>query len=140
MLCNRCHKQEAPEGGRNCQSCRDKRQSLYRKNPLKYREKTYKWLERHREYYKEVRRKAQQDKRRLCILKYGGKCTCCGLEHLPYLQLDHVNGNGHRERKQGKLGMRFYNHLLREPVSPDLQVLCANCHHAKTRKEECLPH
>lgn len=66
------------------------------------------------------------------MLRYGGKCTCCGETSLPFLTIDHINNDGFLERKNGISSYGFYM-SLREPNSlrEDLQVLCWNCNAAK---------
>jgi hypothetical protein len=74
------------------------------------------------------------------ILAYGGKCVCCGETELDFLQLDHINGYGgkHRARVGGGTG-GLLRDLIKQNFPPIMQVLCANCHIAKTRKIVC-PH
>jgi len=72
--------------------------------------------------------------RQQVLQKYGGVCSCgCGCQErrLKTLQIDHTLGEGTTERKKLR-GDRWYTHLLK-PITPDptLQLLCANCHHAK---------
>lgn len=72
---------------------------------------------------------------------YGGKCACCGESHLAFLELDHINGGGIAHRKEiGGQGNVFYMKLRTLGFPKDnLQVLCANCHRAKTRDVPCPP-
>jgi len=37
--------------------------------------------------------------RREVIEHYGGKCECCGEEHMEFLSIDHVKGGGTKERR-----------------------------------------
>jgi ribosomal protein L44E len=62
----------------------------------------------------------------LVMKKYGGICTGCGCEDLLVLTIDHINNDGHKDRKE-KRGQGFYMHLLKIPNRADLQVLCFNC-------------
>lgn len=77
--------------------------------------------------------------RLLCVEAYGAKCECCGIDVEKYLQLDHIDGGGdeHRRsifgRKQGPMAK-----WARQNNFPKiLQLLCANCHQAKTRNDPC---
>ena len=59
------------------------------------------------------------------------KCKCCGEDDPIYLQIDHVNNDGHLERKNRsrrgpKLTLKKY---LEAPEK--FQLLCANCNWAK---------
>lgn len=76
------------------------------------------------------------------IRAYGGRCACCGETHMSYLTLDHINNDGKQHRAElGVYGMRFYAALKRLGYpSCGVQVLCANCHMAKTRSVECADH
>ena len=64
----------------------------------------------------------------------------CGETHLAYLTIDHKNGGGAKHRKQVGYGSNFYRYLLTLPIQEDLQILCGNCHMAKTRNLSCLSH
>jgi hypothetical protein len=74
------------------------------------------------------------------LAAYGGMCVCCGESEWKFLQLDHVNDDGRAHRKS--IGLGVYN-LLRwakdNGFPPTLQILCANCHNAKSFYGEC-PH
>lgn len=72
---------------------------------------------------------------------YGGcppKCSCCGENRPEFLQIDHVNGGGTKERKT-----RRYNHLaawlVRRGFPDGFRVLCANCNMARSAYGLC-PH
>ncbi len=86
---------------------------------------------------KDRRQKRQKQK---VVDAYGGECACCGETWLPYLQIDHINGGGLTDRKLYGGGQRFYGSLIRRSFPDGLQVLCANCHAAKTARLECVPH
>ncbi len=75
------------------------------------------------------------------IEAYGPACACCGETWNPFLQLDHPNDDG-AERRRAVGGQdrvqSEWRKLKREGFPPGvLQVLCANCHNAKTRKSPC---
>jgi len=57
--------------------------------------------------------------------KYGKACAACGCTDPVVLTLDHVNDDGHLDRKE-KAPKVIYREAL-EQHRPDLQVLCANC-------------
>lgn len=70
------------------------------------------------------------------LLKYGGRCSCCGEDYFSYLEIDHINGGGTKEiRELG--GGRYLSMLYESPIRDDLQILCANCHTAKTKMIPC---
>lgn len=62
------------------------------------------------------------------LRKYGGKCVGCRTRELAILSIDHINGDGGRERRTSrKIGTSFYLSLLRKKTRNDLQVLCLAC-------------
>jgi hypothetical protein len=61
-----------------------------------------------------------------------------------YLQLDHINNDGaaHRKilsKKTGRGGTSLYTWAYRNGFPDILQLLCANCHQAKTTSGGCQP-
>lgn len=93
-----------------------------KKNYEKYKHKPYMSKERQRAYRREILKQVFE--------KYGGKCECCGEDAWEYLSIDHINGDGGKERKN-YVGCysphKFYLKLKREPKRDDLRVLCMNC-------------
>jgi len=73
--------------------------------------------------------------KRVVIIQYlGGKCSKCGYnEDIRALQLDHIDGDGFKDRKEKKTNKvyRYYVKNLEESKKI-LQVLCANCHAIKS--------
>ena len=80
--------------------------------------------------------------RAMTIELLGGECLCvdpmgCGGDDWSVLQFDHINGDGHRDRKDHNA--RGYNSIHKERrmygeafVRSKYQLLCANCHVRKT--------
>lgn len=64
---------------------------------------------------------------------YGGyRCNCCGESEPRFLQIDHVNNDGAKHRRQmGGGGNHLYLWLKRNKYPEGFQVLCANCNYAK---------
>jgi 5-methylcytosine-specific restriction endonuclease McrA len=82
--------------------------------------------------------KKRDDKIRELVIKgYGGKCVCCGNPNTRLLQLDHINNDGASHRREVKITMNRWAYINNFPNT--LQLLCANCHHAKTHHGQCLP-
>lgn len=128
--CHRCGCQPA-EGRKMCRSCLDARKE-WRKNQIAIQgPKESEWG------------KATRDRERSKMISaYGGRCRCCGLSVADYLQLDHVNGGGNKDRQDRKAsGHRFWAQLRREGYPEGFQLLCANCHHMKSTGRLCpVPH
>lgn len=72
---------------------------------------------------------------RLVVVEYlGGCCVRCGFSDIRALQIDHVNGGGTREKRNGgtyQMYRRLYRMVLNNEVIRDYQVLCANCNWIK---------
>lgn len=84
---------------------------------------------RHKEVYKASRERLRND----IFTAYGNKCNICGQTQEIYLQIDHINGDGHKHRKESSPST-IYNDIRKEGYPKDkYQLLCANCHLAKTR-------
>ena len=125
-----------------------KRKERMKNDPEKYREerrvKTTKCRERRRErrvrdpnyrerYYQKhhVRRRKYREKiRELTLEFFGKKCCKCGFSDVRALQVDHINGNGHKESKL--FGYGALKLLKRIKEAPEkYQLLCANCNWIK---------
>lgn len=83
---------------------------------------------------------------------YGGsKCACCGDEHLEFLSIDHLDGDGAEHRrslikekgwksKTGNMcGHHFYLWLKQNNYPPGFRVLCMNCNFSIAKFGYC-PH
>ena len=76
----------------------------------------------------------RQELRLAVLQKYGGRCSCNGCEEsrVEFLGIDHINGDGHSERRDKKhTGTRWYVLLLSKPLRSDLRILCHNCNLAR---------
>ncbi len=79
----------------------------------------------------------------LCLSHYGGKCACCGENRIPFLTIDHINGNGNVQRKalfgSNVGGTHMYRWLIKHSYPSGFQILCMNCNFA-TRYRNICPH
>lgn len=68
------------------------------------------------------------------ISHYGGKCHSCGELNIDFLTLDHINNDGHVDRKLNKSGSgtAYYRKLIKQNYPNNIQILCANCHLRKS--------
>jgi len=82
--------------------------------------------------------------RKEIIQLLGGQCS--NIFNFPHpdwcnnpecLQIDHINNNGHKERKSFKNTYRHYEYILKQikTGSKDYQLLCANCNWIKRDKK-----
>lgn len=82
-------------------------------------------------------------RRNLVLEGYGGVCNCpgCHVVHLELLTIDHVKGDGAKERKARGIGSRtgvyFFNWLIENNFPPEYQALCGSCNLAKGTKDKC---
>ena len=75
------------------------------------------------------------------LAAYGSRCKCCGEKEPLFLQLDHVENDGHLDRKAHKTSNKLLAHLKRHgwPQSR-YQLLCANCNFGKLMNGGTCPH
>lgn len=61
---------------------------------------------------------------------FNNKCIQCGFSDKRALQIDHVNGNGHKEDRRGS---KYLKKVLDSVLNKEneYQVLCANCNWIK---------
>lgn len=122
---------------------RVKNREAYAANPEKYKVKSALYRVEHPDRVKVASIRYREEKRtrintrsrmrmdrlrRETILAYGGKCAICGEVITEFLCLDHINGDGAEDRRNGLIGSRLYAYL-REQDWPKgrLRVLCYNC-------------
>ena len=85
--------------------------------------------------------KSIQKLRSEVIQAYGGCCVCCGEDGEPFLNLDHVNGDGstHRKTINQTASSTIYRWARNNNFPNILQLLCWNCNIARYIYGEC-PH
>lgn len=72
---------------------------------------------------------------------YGRICNCCGETEEKFLTIDHVNNDGHLERKgRGGQSDNIIFHIVRDNFPPSYQILCMNCNLGKSRNDGTCPH
>ena len=72
-------------------------------------------------------------------------CACCGENHVEFLTIDHVHGNGKEHRRNDKhrfTGKELYVWLIENNFPLGLQVLCMNCNFLKSNQDKqfCKAH
>lgn len=115
--------------------CRKEGLKRYRRNFMK----NY-WKVNSSKYIENRHNRVEKDKERkiVCFVHYSGnppKCACCGEIEFRFLELDHINGGGNKEREKlfgGHFGgSTFYRWLVKHNFPEGYQVLCANCNNVK---------
>ena len=73
---------------------------------------------------------------------YGNKCACCGEDRIEFLGIDHINGDGAKERRELGIGsgFRFYYHLRDLGFPSGYRLLCHNCNLAISNYGYCPHH
>ena len=62
------------------------------------------------------------------LAAYGGRCDCCGEDHIEFLTIDHTKGDGAEHRRQVGKGRRIYKDLKKRGFPKEgYRVLCFNC-------------
>lgn len=128
-LCTQCGKNSPPGGKLQCAECRERARTNRAGRPASVTGRVG-----------NVRYRIQL--RRDAFAAYGGKCACCGEDTWQFLGLDHINNDGRAHRlaiSNGKASYLFYLRIKQAGYPSGIQVLCANCHRAKTVYQTC-PH
>jgi hypothetical protein len=122
------------------ESLLDNRKEYRKNNKDKIKTKKYYYEPNKRKVYymrNKERIKIQSKNKRLEIkikvmTHYGnGECKCvkCGFDDIRALSIDHINGNGNKERKENKYmrGNHVYDWLKKNNYPLGYQTLCMNC-------------
>lgn len=123
------------QSNRSCKLCNRLSILKYRMaHADKYKEYTRNYHKVYAQTHKEefrLRAKQFRNKRRIkCFEKLGNQCVCCGETQIKFLQVDHINGGGRKE-KLLKSGYSFRRIELENYPKEKYQVLCSNCNWAK---------
>jgi len=96
------------------------------------------YRKKHRARLLEKDRQRSRESRKKIIELLGGECVGCGFSDPRALQIDHVNGDGYKERRRtpGKTTPGSKTYLKRvikslESGENRFQLLCANCNWIK---------
>ena len=134
LVCRTCNR----EAGRKWAAANYQR---LRADPIrvaKDREDSRVFRQRHPGKVREWSRIAYQRVRQEVLALYGGKCMRCGFADSRALQVDHVNGGGHKEhRSHGAMGV--YKRAILLIGTGEYQLLCANCNWIKVHEQEEYP-
>ena len=119
-----------------CKSCKYK---MYLLMCIKHRDrrneynKAYQktWRANNKDKIKTLRNSWYIKTRKKVLEAYGGKCVNCGFTDWRALQIDHINGNGRKERSQTPNLSTYYSKLWIHREYNKYQILCANCNWIK---------
>lgn len=130
-----------------CISCKRKIDSernklTYKLDPEKFKRRQNLYRLNNLEKIKNQKKILYSRNRELVLNHYGSgypKCSCCGEKEKKFLEIDHINGGGSKERKKIGGGSTFYSYLISHKYPKGFQLLCSNCNQAKGKYGIC-PH
>lgn len=104
-----------------------------RPNPQKDKETREIYRKNNQDYFNTYQRNYRAKLRLKAIELLGGKCVECGFSDWRAMQIDHINGGGHKERKAAKSPSDYYKNIVAsvEQGLNEYQLLCANCNQIK---------
>ena len=93
-----------------------------------------------RAYLREIERRYRERVRNAVCALLGGVCIKCGFSDRRALQVDHIAGNGHKERLKLKTSSSLYRKILKMlHPEKEYQLLCANCNWIKRVERGEIP-
>lgn len=96
-----------------------------------------------RDYFAKWKKENNRKWRKLLIEQMGGKCCQCGFSDIRALQIDHINGGGHKERDNAHHygNGSFWKKVLESVMNNEgkYQLLCANCNWIKKYTNNEVP-
>lgn len=88
--------------------------------------------------YQRIRAREIRERNKLKVFKFYSKkeiptCSNCSFDNIKALCIDHINDDGHKERKLNLYnpGSDFYYWIIRNNFPEGYQVLCYNCNRIK---------
>ena len=83
------------------------------------------------EYWRALEKERQKERKILVMTHYGNgipKCVLCGFNDIRALSLDHIDGKGAEDRRNGqRIGGTLYRHLIKANYPLGFRTLCMNC-------------
>ena len=167
--CLKCDKKYTPTSSKQkfCHNCgitnRKEINKKYKQRPdvkIKIKETKKKYYQRpeirekqifnSKEFYKKNKERIKRNmringKKKYKMLKeeffkiYGKTCSCCGEDNILFLTLDHINGDGGKERKIYDT-RAIYKNAVKEKDRTKYQTLCFNCNQGKYINGGICPH
>jgi hypothetical protein len=99
-------------------------------NNIKDKISRNKWRSKNPEKVREMCRKRHQRLRRRALEKIGLLiCNNCGCDKYELLEINHIDGEGNKERKQKRTSVFYLDIIYGRRVIKDLEILCRPCNH-----------
>lgn len=125
-LCAHCTR-KCWRGRATCRTC-----------TLNARHRQKEFIERNPQARRAIVNRSTEKLRTKVFIAYGNVCACCGITHRPYLTLDHKEGGGNEHRRMlGGNNLTLYRWIIKHRYPKSFQLLCANCHIAKSYNRPC---
>jgi len=123
---------------KNREHINKKSRENYQKNKEKRRKTSNEYYQRNKKRLRPIyskRNKELNKKLREIIIKHYTKnklkCQNCGFNGgIDFLVIDHVNGGGTKERKDGG-NMKMLKKIINKNFPKEYNIICANCNHFK---------
>lgn len=124
---------------------RERKRKAYQKNKEAYRLRSSEWRKKNPELWREMMRRSNKKLRQrikaAMLVAYGSRCSCCGEREPMFLDLDHINNDGSKDRKENGSGVKLLLRLEKAGWPKDTyQLLCSNCNQGKQRNGGVCPH
>lgn len=131
-----------PDGTRQCRKCAKEFSKFsdpqYRKE-VKKRFRGKHLIRIRNENRREARTSRTKVKAEI-LQAYGGKCACCGENRPEFMTIDHIYGDGKKDRESIGSGVTMYFRLRRMGFPKDrYRLLCYNCNLSRGHNGFC-PH
>ncbi len=115
-----------------CDPCREKRRTKARSYYTEHKKEIRVTREKTKSHRALVSRKLRRERRIAVLTLLGGKCVHCGYSDPRALQIDHINGNGRKEMREGNNSSRvYYYKRILNIQGKGYQILCSNCNWIK---------
>ena len=130
---------------KNSEKIRAQKRLAYQNNKEASRVRSARWRKNNPQLWLEMsrrsNRKQRESMRAAMLAAYGSRCSCCGEREPLFLDLDHINNDGAKDRKQNGSGVKLLRRLEKAGWPKDAyQILCSNCNQGKQRNGGVCPH
>ena len=122
---------------KNKNECVERAIAWRKRNPKKAKAAISNWKQANKERISKTEKERYQNLRYKALEKIGPLvCNNCGCDLYNLLEINHMNGNGCKERKE-KQTAKFYSDIINEiRTTEDLNILCRPCnntHYLETK-------